>query len=205
MAKVNVYISTQGEIFTGTQAELCKEYGIKQKNGFKRKSGAVDASGDRWMTEDKLNKQGGEFKKKTLQLGYKKYSYANPKTGFVETYYEGESDVAANYKLAKDYLENGDKNGVKTPDRIAAFKSLIQKVEQEYDILDYKGEVVSTNAGHRYKLVLPTMQETASMVNTSICQDIRFNQGQSSMADKKIAAVHGKLREFLAGEWVLPV
>ena len=45
---IKVWISDQGEAFEGTQVELMSEYGIKQRNGFSRPSGALDKNGDRW-------------------------------------------------------------------------------------------------------------------------------------------------------------
>lgn len=189
------FVSTQGEVFTGTQKELATEYGITNMKGFYRKSGAVDAAGDRWLAEDKLQGQDCKFQKQELQIGYKEYSFTNKKTGFVEKWIEGQSDSACNYELAKDYIENGDKNGVKTPDRIAAFETLIRKVEPEYDIVNYGGDLTAD------LFKTPTSEEKDKQEMDTMVAMVRYDNGESEMANKKIAAIHGKLHEYRAGTW----
>ena len=100
MAKVNVYVSNQGEIFEGTQAQLCKEYGIKQRNGFTRPTGALDSNGDRWKLE------GEEFQKPNLYLGERRETSKGP-DGKPQTVWLGICDTAAAYLGAQDCLERG--------------------------------------------------------------------------------------------------
>ena len=68
--KTKVWMSTEGEVFEGTAAELMREYGIKHRKGLSRPSGAVDAEGARWVSEERFNEL-GYIKKPKLLLGDK--------------------------------------------------------------------------------------------------------------------------------------
>ena len=67
MVKLKTWISLEGGYFEGSLAALCREMGIKHGHTVKRKSGAPDRDGDRWMSEEQYNTMG--FTKPTLYLG----------------------------------------------------------------------------------------------------------------------------------------
>lgn len=170
--KNKVFVSNHGEIFEGTQAELCKAKGIKQRNGFNRATGAVDAEGDRWLEEGK------EFVKPNLYLGPRRETSKGP-DGKPQTVWVAHCDTAGAYNGAKEALERGGnwqwhryalnaapevseddvvrynyKSGVMhvrgawkpfSEDMIESFKECISIVESKYTIIDNKEVVFDKN------------------------------------------------------------
>ena len=119
MAKTKTWVSNVGEVFEGTQAELCKERGIKNRSGFTRPTGAVDKEGYRWKQE------GETFKKPNLYLGFK---YC---TGFLDgkkrTWWEAPSNEAMVYSLAR---EEGD-------------TALMDTIERNYTVIDNQKDAIN--------------------------------------------------------------
>ena len=136
--KIKVWISDQGEVFEGTQAALMREYGIKQKNGFSRPSGAVDKNGDRWLEEDKFNSDG--FKKPKLYLGHFTRVVEDKKTGKKSSYVEGLSETAQVYNMYKKALENPNHDAEKTSwdDTAAEKQAYIDSIDAQYEVVDNK-------------------------------------------------------------------
>lgn len=221
MTKTTTYISNQGETFTGTQKELMATYGIKNRVGFNRPSGAPDASGDRWLTEDKFNEQGG-VRKQTLFLGDRQVTIKH-KNGFIETYIEAACDSAANYTLAKSCLA-GELSDV-DPAVLPALQQMVKNVESQYDVIDnnidgYKdttelNELRKFNKNHpddagcdvKHQRILQIEKERdewkkeklfkASNAAIASAQDLR----SSDRGLLKMAAMAGKLAEYKAGTW----
>ena len=134
--KIKVWVSDQGEVFEGIQADLMREYGIKYKKGFSRPSGAVDKNGDRWLEEDKFKVNG--FKKPKLYLGNINRVAKDPKTGKKSSYLEGISETAMVYNQFVKALERPDHDATKTSwDYTAAEKqSYIDSINAKYDVVD---------------------------------------------------------------------
>ena len=129
-SKINTFISTAGEVFTGTRKELMNEYGIVHAKGFNRPGGAADAHGDRWLSEEKFNKQGG-IRKRKLFLGPRFRKEVNPDTGYVKEYSESPSNLACNYLLYKSELKKGD-----SVIPVEILEDNIKQIETEYDVID---------------------------------------------------------------------
>ena len=125
------FISDQGEIFEGSQKELMNQYGIKQRNGFKRASGAVDANGDRWKeyTDDV------EFKKPKLYLGFRKV-YDKDSSGNSRVVQISPSETAANYILALKYPE--------------LMNEMKQLIESQYEIIDNREPCIKKKGSIAY-------------------------------------------------------
>ena len=136
--KIKVWISDQGEVFEGTQADLMREYGIKYKKGFSRPSGAADKNGDRWLEEDKFKTSG--FKKPKLYLGHINRVVKDPKTGKKSSYLEGLSETAMIYNMFTKALERPDHDATKTNwDYTAAEKQeWIDGVNAKYEVVNNK-------------------------------------------------------------------
>lgn len=136
--KIKVWISDQGEVFEGTQADLMREYGIKYKKGFSRPSGAADKNGDRWLEEDKFN--AGGFKKPKLYLGHINRVAKDPKTGKKSSYLEGISETAMVYNQFAKALERPDHDATKTSwDYTAAEKQeWIDSINTKYEVINNK-------------------------------------------------------------------
>ena len=121
MAKIKVWVSNQGEMFEGTQADLMRKYGIKQHNGFKRATGAVDANGDRWKEE------GEEFIKSRLYLA-PVYRRSFGPEGKLQSYWVAHSETACHY----NHSDRRVRAGVGTD----GDKRLMATVESQYEIVD---------------------------------------------------------------------
>lgn len=133
MAKTKTFVSDQGEIFEGTQAELMKSRGIKHKMGFSRKSGAVDADGDRWLSEDKYNSFGG-FMRPVLYLGPRRMYGKCYKTGGPTRWVEGESETAGIYNLYKRCLAGEVE--LFDWDIAEECREFIARVDAQYNVID---------------------------------------------------------------------
>ena len=135
---MNIWISDQGEVFEGTKAALMREYGIKQKNGFNRPSGALDKNGDRWLAEDKHSSEG--FKKPKLYLHAYNRVTVNKKTGKKSSVLEGTSETASVYKIYTKALQRPNHDATKTSwDATAAEKqAFIDEVNAKYEVINNK-------------------------------------------------------------------
>lgn len=113
------WISTTGEVFEGSKNALMKAKGIKQKNGFSRPAGALDMNGDRWLSEEKFNEQGG-IRKQILFAGNRVVD------GCIVT----PSEIAGNYLAAKNVVENN-------PDHphYDDYVELMKTVEAQYEVI----------------------------------------------------------------------
>ena len=149
MAKINTYVSNQGEVFEGTQAELMREKGITRKASFKQPSGAPDRDGDRWKLE------GEDFSKPTLYLGIRRRSTRKGKDGKPEAFWEAYSEVAGNYMSARDYVASG-----KTEYRDECLE-LMKTVEGTYTLVDIDVPEVIFGLDHKkpYKPQLTKLQD----------------------------------------------
>ena len=119
------WISTTGEVFEGGRNELMRAKGIKCHKGFSRPAGAVDAEGDRWLSEDKYNEQGG-IKKQKLHL--------NPR--WIDKVLVAPHDIAINYSIAKNVVENKPEHP-----RYTDYQELMATVEAQYDVIDNSSKV----------------------------------------------------------------
>ncbi len=222
MANVKTFISNNGEVYTGTQADLMKTKDIKSRKAFDRPSGAPDASGDRWVTEEQFIEQGG-IRKQTLFLGDRKvYGFKMMRDGSKKntTWLEGVGTIAINYKHAKKCIR-GDVEGFNT-DYTADMQELVRKVETQYDVIDnalddspYAQEIKMLNKApsteavreRRNKLEELNARWTRDKLDQAEIKSTMNKQGTSDVSacsDKElrgIAAMNGKLTEFLAGTW----
>ena len=123
MAKIKTFVSNQGEIFEGTLAELCREYGITQRKSITRATGAPDSNGDRWKEE------GGEFKKTTLYLGIRREQ--TEVDGEKKTYDVAPSETAGWYVWAQEKLE-----GDLSPEDRKEIEDNMKQIEATHELVE---------------------------------------------------------------------
>ena len=205
--KVKTFVSTQGEVFEGTRKELMDEYGIKGASGFNRKSGAVDANGDRWMEEDKLNLQ-GDFHKPKLYLGATHRLdkdtklVRNENTGEVERveYFKdafyAASNTAGNYVYAGKVIEGIEAGDPQyDPSCLEDLKQMRASVEAQWDVIDNRVYSDTDKEVNRF----PNPIERFKIQQQHEQADLRATEGFDYRAKMKRAAALGKLNEFKAG------
>ena len=125
---IKTWISTTGEIFEGSQKELMDAFGIKNNNGFKRATGAVDENGDRWLAEEDFKERG--FQKPNLYLGVQWFKDKDHK-GNNRDIGQEPSETAAIYCIYEDYINN-NRDG----EFVKEARQFIQETHNKFQVVD---------------------------------------------------------------------